>query len=152
MPSLSKSFKFTVYTGVGTTESSVECAYPLYPIGTSGPKGFVSLKDQGAGYYATSNGLHVLTMVSTKTFVGTATIQATLVTDPAEGDWFDIDSAEFSYSTSSPDYIAPNNTGANPYIADIPRVDYVNFTGQFTWLRANVIIESGAILKISYNY
>lgn len=152
MPSLSKSFKFTVYTGIGTTATSVECAYPLYPIGTTGPQSFVSLKEQGAGYYGTTNGLHTLTMTSTKTFVGTATVQATLATDPVEADWFDVDSATFTYTTDAEDYIPTNNLGANPYIANIPRVDYANFTGQFTWLRVNVINESGAILKISYNY
>jgi hypothetical protein len=152
MPSLSKNLKFTVYTGLGTTATSVECAYPLYPIGTTGTQEFVSFKDQGAGYYGTTNGLHVLTVTTTPTFVGTATIQATLAVDPAEGDWFDVENAEIVKTVNDPDYIAPSNTGANPNRGHNLRTDYVSFTGQFTWIRSHVLIDSGAIIKISYNY
>lgn len=152
MPSLSKNLKFTVYTGLGTTATSVECAYPLYPIGTTGTQEFVSFKDQGAGYYGTTNGLHVLTVTTTPTFAGTATVQATLATDPTEDDWFNVTGAEIVKTTSDPDYVAPSNTGANPNIAHNLRTDYVSFTGQFTWIRSRVLIDSGAIIKISYNY
>jgi hypothetical protein len=152
MPSLSKNLKFTVYTGLGTTATSVECAYPLYPIGTTGTQEFTSFKDQGAGYYGTTNGLHVLTITNTPTFVGTATIQATLATDPTEDDWFDVEGAEFVYTVNSPGYIAPSNTGANPNIGQNLRSAYVSFTGQFTWIRSHVLINSGAIIKLSYNY
>lgn len=152
MPSLSKSFRFTVYTGIGTTATSVECAYPMYPIGTTGTQSFVSAKEQGAGYYGTTNGLHSLIITNTPTFVGTATVQATLATDPIESDWFDVNNVEFIYTTADPDYIAPGNLGANPYKGMQLRSDYANFTGQFTWLRTNVLIDSGAIIKISYNY
>jgi hypothetical protein len=50
MPSLSKSFKFVVNTGVGSTATSVAVGYPLYPLGISGTQIFTSMKDQGAGY------------------------------------------------------------------------------------------------------
>jgi hypothetical protein len=152
MPSLSKSFRFTVYTGLGTTATSVEIAYPMYPMTTSGTQEFVSFKEQGAGYYGTTNGLHSLTVTTTPTFVGTATVQATLATDPIEADWFDITDVAFEYLITDPDYIAPAHTGANPYIGQHLRTDYVNFTGQFTWLRTNVLIDSGAVMKVSYNY
>ena len=152
MPSLSKSFRFTVYTGLGTTATSVECAYPMYPIGTTGTQTFVSAKEQGAGYYGTTNGLHSLTITTTPTFVGTATVQATLSTDPVEADWFNVNDVEFVYTTDDPDYIPPFNVGANPYKGMQLRSDYANFTGQFTWLRTNVLIDSGAIIKINYNY
>ena len=149
MPSLSKSFKFTVYTGIGATATSVAVAYPLYPVGTSGTQTFVSVKEQGAGYYGTTNGLHTLTVTTSPSFVGTATVQATLAVDPTETDWFDITDAEFVYTTSSPGYVAPSRTGA---IEMPPRSDYITFNGQFTWLRTTVEIDSGAIQAISYNY
>jgi hypothetical protein len=152
MPSLSKNLKFTVYTGLGTTATSVECAYPLYPIGTTGTQEFTSFKDQGAGYYGTTNGLHVITITNTPTFVGTATIQATLATDPIEADWFDIQDAEFVYTVNSPGYVAPSLQGANPYLGQHLRTAHVSFTGQFTWIRSHVLISSGAIMKLSYNY
>lgn len=152
MPSLSKSLKFTVYTGLGTTATSVELAYPLYPLGTTGTQEFTSFQDTAAGYYGTTNGLHVATISTTQTFVGTATIQATLAVDPTENDWFDVENGIFEYTVNDPDYIAPLNTGANPNKGQTLRTDYVSFTGQFTWLRAHVLIDSGAIIKLSYNY
>lgn len=152
MPSLSKNLKFTVYTGLGTTATSVELAYPLYPLGTTGTKEFISFKDQAAGYYGTTNGLHVATISTTQTFVGTATIQATLAVDPVETDWFDVENSTFEYTVDHPDYIAPLQTGANPYKGQTLRNDYISFNGQFTWLRAKVLIDSGAIIKLSYNY
>jgi hypothetical protein len=152
MPSLSKSFKFEVPTGVGTTATSVALAYPMYPLEVTGTKAFTSGNETGAGYYGTTNGLHVVTITTTQTFVGTATIQATLATAPIESDWFDIDSAKFEYTTSHPEYIAPFNTGVNPLRGQHLRTDHASFTGQFTWLRTQVLISSGAITQLSYNY
>lgn len=149
MPSLSKSFKFSVYNGIGTTATSAAVAYPLYPIGTTGTQHFTSFQEQGAGYYGTTNGLHTLVVNTTPTFVGTATVQATLAVDPQETDWFNVDNAEFVYTTSSPGYIPPNRVGA---LEGPIRTDHVNFKGQFTWLRAKIDIDSGAVMTISYNY
>ena len=149
MPSLSKSFKFTVYNGIGTTATSSAVAYPLYPIGTTGTQEFVSAPEQGAGYYGTTGGLHTLTVNTTPTFVGTATVQATLAVDPQESDWFDVSGAEFTYTTESEGYIEPSRVGA---ISGPTRTAYTNFKGQFTWLRTNIQIDSGAVITISYNY
>ena len=149
MPSLSKSFKFTVYNGIGTTATSSAVAYPLYPIGTTGTQHFTSSPEQGAGYYGTTSGLHTLTVNTTPTFVGTATVQATLAVDPVEADWFNVNEAQFVYTTQSPGYIPPNRVGA---ISGPTRTDYANFKGQFTWLRAKIDINSGAVITISYNY
>jgi len=149
MPSLSKSFKFSVYNGIGTTATSVAVAYPLYPIGTTGTQNFTSSPEQGAGYYGTTNGLHTLVVNTTPTFVGTATVQATLAVDPQETDWFNVADAEFVYTVDSPGYIEPNRVGA---IQGPTRTEHVNFNGQFTWLRAKIAIDSGAIITISYNY
>jgi hypothetical protein len=149
MPSLSKSFKFSVYNGIGTTATSVAVAYPLYPIGSTGTKSFISSPEQGAGYYGTTTGLHTLTLNTTPTFVGTATIQATLSVDPQETDWFNVDNAEFTYTTSSPSYIEPTRVGA---LSGPIRTDHIIFKGQFTWLRSVVLIDSGAVTIINYNF
>lgn len=149
MPSLSKSFKFTVYTGIGTTATSVAVAYPLYPIGTSGTQTFVSAKEQGAGYYGTTNGLHTLTITTSPSFLGTATIEATLSVDPNEEDWFNVSDAEFVYTTESDGYVPTIRLGA---IEMPPRSEYINFTGQFTWLRTRIAIDSGAVHAVNYNY
>lgn len=149
MPSLSKSFKFEVYTGIGTTGTSAATAYPLYPIGTTGTQVFISFPESAAGYYGTTSGLHTLVVNTTPTFVGTTTVQATLAVDPEESDWFNIDNSQFVYTTDSLGYVAPNRVGA---IEKPIRTDHLNFTGQFTWLRAKIDIDSGAVTTISYNY
>jgi hypothetical protein len=149
MSSLSKSFKFEVYTGIGSTATSVAVAYPLYPIGTTGTRSFTSFNEQGAGYYGTTSGLHTLTVNATPSFVGTATVQATLAISPNENDWFNIDNVAFIYTTTSTDYIAPNRAGA---IEGPVRTAYSNFSGQFTWLRANILINSGAVTRVSFNH
>jgi hypothetical protein len=149
MPSLSKSFKFEVYTGIGTTGTSAAIAYPLYPIGTTGTQVFTSFPENGAGYYGTTSGLHTLVVNTTPTFVGTTTIQATLAVDPKESDWFNVDNSQFVYTTESTGYVAPNRVGA---IEKPIRTDHLNFTGQFAWLRAKIDIDSGAVTTISYNY
>lgn len=151
MPSLSKSFKFTVYTGIGTTGTSVAVAYPMYPIGISGTQYFVSTADHGAGYYGTSSGLHSLTVNTTPSFRGTATVQATLAVSPAETDWFDVKLAKFTYTTTSTGYVPALLMGSNPE-GESPRVEYVNFTGQFTWLRTLVDIDEGAVMSVKYNF
>jgi hypothetical protein len=151
MPSLSKSFKFTVYTGIGTTGTSVAVAYPLYPIGISGTQNFVSATDHGAGYYGTSNGLHSLTVNTTPSFRGTATVQATLAVNPTEIDWFNVDSAKFTYTTTSTGYVPALLMGSSPE-GESPRVEYVNFTGQFSWLRTLIDIDEGAVMSIKYNF
>ncbi len=149
MPSLSKSFKFTVYNGIGTTATSAAVAYPLYPIGTTGTQVFTSAPEAGAGYYGTTSGLHTLTVNTTPTFVGTATVQASLAVNPQETDWFDVSGVEFIYTTASPGYIEPSRVGA---ISGPTRTEYANFKGQFAWLRANIQVDSGAVITISYNY
>jgi hypothetical protein len=153
MPSLSKSFKFVVNTGVGSTATSVAVGYPLYPFGITGTQDFTSMKEQGAGYYGTTNGLHTLVLATTPSFRGTATIQATLAVDPQDTDWFDVNSAEFTYTSSSTGYIPGLLIGANPTGSSPgPRNDYATFSGQFTWLRTHLAIDEGAVLSIKYNY
>jgi hypothetical protein len=151
MPSLSQSFKFIVNSGIGSTATSVAVAYPVYPIDISGTQTFTSFKEQGAGYYGTTNGLHSLTVNTTPSFLGTATVQATLTTEPTESDWFEVNDAKFTYTTTSTGYMPSILMGANPEGPN-PRTDYVNITGQFTWLRTVVEIDAGAIMSVKYNY
>jgi hypothetical protein len=140
-----------VYTGLGTTGTSVAVAYPLYPIGVTGTQNFVSAPNQAAGYYGTSNGLHSLTVNTTPSFRGTATVQATLAVNPSDGDWFDVVDSQFTYTSTSNGYVPALLMGSNPE-GESPRIDYVNFTGQFAWLRAIIDIDEGAVMSIRYNF
>lgn len=152
MPSLSKSFKFIVETGVTSTGTSAAVAYPIwYSVQTTSTQSTTSMPTEGAGYYGTTNGLHSLVVSTTPSFLGTATIQATLATTPAEADWFDVVDGKFEYTESSEGYVPSLLLDMNPQQPDI-RTDSLVFTGQFTWLRARVEVDQGAVTSINYNY
>lgn len=152
MPSLSKSFKFIVETGITSTGTSAAVAFPIwYSVQTTATQYVTSLPDKGAGYYGTTNGLHSLTVNTSANFLGTATIQATLATTPTEADWFEVVDGKFVYTTNSEGYVPSLSMDLNPASPDI-RTEYLNFTGQFTWLRATVEVDQGAVTSINYNY
>lgn len=152
MPSISKSFKFIVETGVTSTGTSAAVAYPIwYSVLSTATQYATSMPTEGAGYYGTTNGLHSLVISTTPSFLGTATLQATLATTPVEGDWFNIVDGKFEYTTTSSGYVPSLLLDMNPQQPDI-RTDSLNFTGQFTWLRAKVEIDQGAVTSINYNY
>jgi len=151
MPSLSKSFSFTVYSGNGAAATSVAVPYPLFPMNETGTRYFTSFKEKGAGYYGTTNGLHSLTVTTTPSFLGTVKIQASLAVDPSNDDWFDVNDAEFVYTEDSPGY-EPSLLATSSPTSPRPRTDFINFKGQFAWLRAKIDIDSGAVMSIMYNY
>jgi len=152
MPSLSKSLKFQVETGLTSTGTSVAVAYPIwYSVQTTTTQYVTSFPDQGAGYYGTTNGLHSLTVNTSPNFLGTATIQASLATAPTESDWFDVVDGKFEYTTTSTGYIPSLIIDLNPATPDT-RTRYLNFTGQFTWIRSQVQVDQGALTSIKYNY
>lgn len=151
MSSISKSYKFVVTTGIATTATSAAVAYPVYPIGITGPQTFVSFKEKAAGYYGTTSGLHTLTVTSTPNFLGTVQIQGTLSLDPQESEWFNIDNGLFTYTTASPGYNAGSGMGQSPY-GQGNRTEHLNFTGLFTYTRAKVVTTQGAIMFINFNY
>ena len=81
---------------------------------------FNSDKVKGDGYYGFSDGVHtVQTRVSS--FVGTLKVQGTLVKDPANTDWVDIDNI----------VIGDGSTAITNSFFD-------NFTGNFVWIRIAV--------------
>ena len=81
---------------------------------------FSSDKVKGDGYYGFSDGVHtVQTRVSS--FVGTLKVQGTLVKDPANTDWVDIDNI----------VIGDGSTAISDSF-------FNNFTGNFVWIRIAV--------------
>ena len=81
---------------------------------------FNSDKVKGDGYYGFSDGVHtVQTRVSS--FVGTLKVQGTLVKDPANTDWVDIDNIVIGDGSTA-----------------ITDSFFNNFTGNFVWIRIAV--------------
>jgi len=151
MSSISKTYKFVVTTGLGTTATSAAASYPVYPIGVTGPQTFVSFQEKAAGYYGTTTGKHTLTVTTTPNFLGSVLIQGTVAVDPAENDWFNVDSGLFTYTEASPGYNAGSGMGQSP-IGQGNRTDYLNFSGQFTYTRSIVTSTQGAVMFINFNY
>ena len=131
MPALSQALEFVTYTNT----SSVHVVYPNSATTTMV---YMSDKIQGDGYYSNTGGLHTAMVTASNTFVGTASMQASLAVLPAEADWFDIKNASISYTLM-------DNRPAST-------VDCFNFTGNFVWLRGVVRIRSGTVQSILVNH
>ena len=106
-------------------------------------KNFKSKKEKGDGYYGGTAGVHTVTYTVTPSFVGTLTMQASLATDPIEADWFDIDNTKITYDQL-----------VNPIATTT--TNYVNFVGNFVWVRAKVFKTTeptiGSVSFINYNH
>ncbi len=91
-------------------------------------------KYKADGYFGLTDGLHTVSY-NTTAFDGTIKMQGTLAQTPSDNDFFDI-----SGTTLGGDSTVRSTTVA------------FNFTGNFTFVRAKVILTSGTVDKILYNY
>jgi hypothetical protein len=139
MPALSLQFKFILGTGTNTATS---VAIPSASVANDGSNTFKSLKEKGDGYFGSSDGLHTVTYTVTPNFIGTLTTQATLATDPIETDWFTVNNSTINYPSF-------------PVLATTTTT-YLNFNGNFIWVRAVVQRSSdnpnGSVRFINYNH
>lgn len=140
MPAQSIQFKFALGTGTNTATS---VAIPSTSVSSDGTRNFKSQREKGDGYYSSSNGFHTVSWTITPNFVGTLTIQASLAVHPEENDWFEVLDAKKTY-----------NQVINPILTTA--TGYVNFVGNFVWVRANVMRSSddpnGSVMFINYNH
>jgi hypothetical protein len=108
---------------------------PTIAFGASGPT-YTSEKSKGSGYYKSQNPLHTVVYSIITGFTGNIKLQGTLVANPTDSDWSDINST-LSEITNAPQSISINT----------------NFKGQYIWIRAVISnFTSGSIEKISYSY
>lgn len=139
MSALSSQFKFIINTGTFTATS---VAIPSAAIAPDGTRLFKSNPEKGDGYYGSADGLHTVTYTITPNFIGTLTMQASLATAPVEADWFTVNNSSVEYNSIT----IPATTTTN----------YVNFTGNFVWVRAVVQRSSdqpnGSVTWINYNH
>jgi hypothetical protein len=98
---------------------------------TSTVGAFTSAQQKGDGYYNSGDGLHTATFTFNN-FVGSVRLEASLAIAPANSDWFTINNTTFTNPL----------TGSN----------FVNFYGNFVWIRATGTLTSGSITTIRYNY
>ena len=131
MPALSQSFEFPIY-------NSTSSVAVVYPNSATNVMVYNSYKLQGDGYFGSSDGLHTIQITATPDFVGTASVQASLATSPAETDWFTVNDASVTYGS-----MQERTTST---------VDCFNFTGNFVWVRGVVQISAGTVESILYNH
>jgi len=92
-------------------------------------------KVKADGYYGNADGLHTVAYIVSTDYTGTIKMQASLAEDPSSTDWFDIAGTEYSYDGST---VTGNK--------------YINFTGNFVWVRSVVSVDAGSVTKIQLNY
>lgn len=131
MPALSQNLIF--HTTSGTNTVLVD-----YPNTGTGVLSFVSDKVKGDGYFGGSDGFHTVAYNTNRYFIGTVTMQATLVSEPVETDWFNITNTDQAYTEFD--------------VRVNPNVDLFNFTGNFVWVRGTVRIEAGTVMAVQYNH
>ena len=131
MPALSQGLEFNIYNST----SSVAVVYP-----NSGTTTMIynSYPAKGSGYYGSSTGLHTVMYTATEDFIGTVTMQASLASAPQESDWFNVVDATSTYVRMN-----MRNTST---------VDCYNFSGNFVWVRGQVLIDNGSVQSILYNH
>lgn len=139
MSALSSQFLFALGTGTSTATS---VAIPSAAVAPDGSADFKSAPQQGDGFYGIADGLHTVTYTVTPNFAGNLCMEATLASNPIEGDWFTATNTTVTYTFP----IVPASTTTN----------YVNFTGNFVWVRARVRRSAdqpnGSVLFINYNH
>ena len=94
----------------------------------------VSDKVKADGYYGNADGLHTVAYICSSNFVGTIKMQGSLASDPGSNDWFDIDGTSVGDGSS------------------VVATQYVNFSGNFIWVRSAVTVETGSVTKIQLNF
>jgi hypothetical protein len=131
MPALSQALEFITYTNTASVQV-------VYPNSATNTMVYISDKIRGDGYFGSRDGLHTAMVTATDTFVGTATIQASLATNPSNSDWFNVNGASVSYTVMN------QRTSRT--------VDCFNFTGNFVWIRGVVQINAGSVESILVNH
>lgn len=121
MPANSETFNFVI--------SSTNNASFTHP-GDSTSVTNNSDKLKGDGYYGRSDGLHSV-QYNLDGFSGTILIQGTLATDPAETDWFTVDTNTLSTETTSA---------------------IRNVTGNYVWIRIVVTYTDGTVNGVVLNH
>lgn len=139
MSALSSQFRFIINSGTFTATS---VAIPSAAFAPDSTPLFKSNPEKGNGYFGSADGLHTVTYTVTPNFAGTLTMQASLATSPIESDWFNVNNTTVQYVT--------------PMIPATTTTNYVNFTGNFVWVRAVVHRSAdqpnGSVQWINYNH
>ena len=131
MPALSQNLIF--HTTSGTNTVLVD-----YPNTGTGVLTYISDQVKGDGYFGGSDGFHTVAYNTTRYFIGTVTMQATLASEPVSSDWFTVSNTDVRYT----EFDARTQSS----------VDLRNFTGNFVWVRGHIQIEEGAVTSIQYNH
>jgi len=106
----------------------------VYPPYDGSSTTWSSNKFKGNGYYGYTDGLHTVSY-KLSGFIGILKFQATLVTNPTESDWFDV-----------------NGTSIGDGTAAVNGTTFYNFTGNFVWCRAHITnFSAGSIQQVLYN-
>lgn len=98
--------------------------------GDSSNQTITGIPFKGDGYYGRSDGLHTV-QYSYTDFSGTIYIDATLAVNPEEEDWFVVHEYSASEETDS---------------------KITSFTGNYVWIRTNVVYTAGTVNQIILNH
>jgi|TARA_B100001094_G_scaffold235868_1_gene230952 hypothetical protein len=117
----------------------------------SGSTTLTSEKVKGDAYFGQSDGLHTIT-VNLNDFIGTIKIQGSLETTPSDGDFFDINLSDEEFTVDVSGLVTKKVLDNLIYNVSETSMKSYNATGNFVWLRADIINwQSGTISSIEMN-
>jgi hypothetical protein len=93
-------------------------------------------KMKGAGYHLQGDRIHTV-FYDVNAFIGHIKLQGTLSLYPGNDDWIDIGGTELGLNSDSSAWTS---------------VQSINFTGNYTWIRAAYNLQNGSIRQIRYNF
>ena len=114
--------------------------------GDSTPTAVTGEKYKGDGFYSRSDGLHTIQYKITG-FIGTITLEGTLVVDPTEDDWFgvlpnkgiDIENLAIDTTGKVISTVSDSSTVlSKTYTSSTDINEVFNFTGNYVWVRAKI--------------
>ena len=151
MPALSQNLTFTISSGTSTV-STVQLVHPPFNATLT----YLSTKIKGEGYFGGTNGFHTV-FWKISDFIGTISVQGTLVANPTIDDWVDVeltstDSVGTIYSMDTTGVLTTVAVVGNSYTTPSTLAKSFNFIGNFVWVRAKVSgWTQGTVNVISIN-
>lgn len=161
MPSLSKTFEF--YNPYSTNNSHTTQPSITMPQMVNGrnPDPVLTLysgKLETAKYYGLKKSEedptwdYTVAYTIEGSFMGTVRMQSSTSPNPVDQDWTDVPDSAKTYTGLETTGGAGISGGFSASISRPIRTDFVNFNGEYTWVRVRLDISRGTLQAVKYNF
>lgn len=155
MPQISQTFEF--YNPWSTKNSHTPQCSITMPQMVNGRKPdpvltIYSNKLETAFYYGLHDRKHYAAYTIEGSFIGTCTLQVSTTPAPGDNDWVDYPETIKHYTGLETTGGAGISGGLGNAISHPIQTDFVEFTGNYTWVRVKLDISRGTLQAVKYNF